>query len=251
MTETRVPDLSVVVPVYRNAATVDALAAQVRAVTDELGLQGEIVFVNDASPDDSRARLAALAALHPSIVVVDLPRNVGQHAAVLHGLARARGRACVVMDADLQDRPASIATLWRARSPGIGAVFGGRTGRYEDRGRHVTSRLFKWVLHRLTGIPKDAGIFVLIERDVVDALVAFPTRTPWIQSMIGLIGVTTRSVPVERDTRTTGASSYSGFGRLKTAARGIWCVIEYRLWRPGTPYLAAATRPDQRGRLSP
>lgn len=238
------PDLSVVVPVFRNADTVGALAEQVTAVVRDMGLRGEIVFVNDASPDDSHARLISLAAARASIVVIDLPHNVGQHAAVLHGLAHARGEACVIMDADLQDRPTSIATLWHARTPGVLAVFGGRTGRYEEAGRHATSRLFKWVLHRLTGVPKDAGIFVLIERDLVDALVRFPTRTPWIQSMIGLLGAETRSVPVERDTRQTGASSYSAFGRLRTASRGVWCVIEHRLWRAPAPYLDS---PDSNG----
>lgn len=246
MTDRAVPDMSVVVPVYRNATTVDALADQILSVAGELGLSAEIVFVNDASPDDSLDRLTALARTHPSVVVVDLPRNVGQHAAVLHGLAHARGRTCAVMDADLQDRPASLATLWRARSPHAGAVFGSRVGRYEQAGRHLTSRLFKRVLHVLTGVPKDAGLFVLLERDAVDALVRFPTRTPWIQAMIGLLRIATISVPVERDHRRDGTSSYDARKRVKTAVRGIWCVIEYRCWRAPTPYLTA-----QRGQLPP
>lgn len=236
------PDLSVIVPVYRNADTVEALADQVFDVARGLGVRGEIVFVNDASPDDSIERLTRLAAAHASVVVVDLSRNVGQHAAVVHGLARARGRTCAIMDADLQDRPASLATLWRARSTDGGVVFGGRTGRYEDAGRHLTSRMFKTLLHAVTGVPRDAGIFLLMERDVVNALVTFPTRTPWIQSMIGLLGVPMRSVPIERDDRPTGRSSYSAFGRMKTAARGLWCVIEYHVWRAPAPYLATRQR---------
>lgn len=237
MTETRVPDLSVVVPVYRNADTVESLAVQVFEVARTLDVHCEVIFVNDASPDQSSSVLARLARRLPGVVVVELAQNVGQHAAVLHGLARARGRACAIMDADLQDRPASLVTLWRARSPGVGVVFGGRTGRYEAHGRHVTSRLFKTLLHTLTGVPRDAGIFMLVERDVVDALVRFPTSTPWIQSMIGLIGVPMRSVPIERDERPAGRSSYGALGRMKTAARGLWCVIEYRVWRRRTPYL--------------
>lgn len=238
MTDAGVPDLSVIVPVYRNADTVDALAHQVFDIARDLDIRCEIVFVNDASPDASLDRLTRLAASHTSVVVIDLPQNVGQHAAVIHGLARARGRACAIMDADLQDRPASLATLWRARSAEGGVVFGGRTGRYEDAGRHLTSRLFKTALHLMTGVPRDAGIFLLMERDVADALVTFPTRTPWIQSMIGVLGVPMRSIPVERDERAAGHSSYSAFGRMRTAARGIWCVLEYRMWRAPAPYLA-------------
>jgi glycosyltransferase involved in cell wall biosynthesis len=231
------PDLSVIVPVYRNAPTLPPLVDQVGAVLRGLGLSYEIVFVNDASPDDSLAQLRGLAVDHPEVAVVDLPVNVGQHAAVLHGLARARGRTCVVMDADLQDRPASLAVLWRARAPGVEAVFGGRCGLYESRGRLATSQLFKWLLSRLTGIPADAGIFVLMERPLVDRLTAFPTRVPWIQVMIGCLGVDTISVPVARDARPEGRSSYSGAARLRSALRALLCVVEYRAWRPSHPYV--------------
>jgi glycosyltransferase involved in cell wall biosynthesis len=251
MVDDRRPHLSAVVPVYRNSDTVEALTHQVFEVARDLGIGCEIVFVNDASPDASLVALTALAAIHPAVVVVDLPQNVGQHAAVLHGLARARGETCAILDADLQDRPSSIATLWRARSPEGGVVFGGRTGRYEGTGRHLTSRIFKAVLHALAGVPRDAGIFMLLERDVVDALVRFPTRMPWIQSMIGLLGVPMRSVPITRDRRTAGQSSYSAVGRMKTAARGIWCVLEYRVWRASEPYLARQARIIQRGTLRP
>jgi glycosyltransferase involved in cell wall biosynthesis len=235
------PDVSVVVPVYRNAPTLRALVNQVGAVISDLGLAHEMVFVNDASPDDSLARLRELALDHPEVTLVDLPVNIGQHAAVLHGLARARGRTCVVMDADLQDRPASLAVLWRARTPGVEAVFGGRRGDYESRGRLATSWLFKRALSRLTGIPSDAGIFVLMERSLVDRLAVFPTRVPWIQAMIGCLGVATVSIPVERDRRADGRSSYSGAARLRTALRALLCVVEYHAWRPRQPYLDAAT----------
>lgn len=248
-------DLSVVVPVYRNAPTLAALTEQVLDVAAGLTITCEIVFVNDASPDDSRARLIEIAETRAAVTVVDLARNVGQHAAVLHGLAYASGRTCAIMDADLQDRPSSLAVLWHARSPTVSAVFGGRRGNYQEQGRHATSRLFKWVLHRLTGVPKDAGIFVLIERELVDALVRFPTRTPWIQAMIGCLGASTVSVPVDRDVRSEGASSYSAFGRLRTAARGVWCVLEYRCWRASEPYLESDDQKDvarpQRGLLAP
>ena len=255
MAEGAAIDVSVIVPVYRNASTLTLLATQVFDVIAGLGVNGEIVFVNDASPDDSHARLTSLAASREHVTVVDLPANVGQHAAVLIGLSHARGRACVVMDADLQDRPASIATLWHARTPATLAVFGGRRGHYEAGGRHLTSRLFKSVLHHLTGVPKDAGIFVLIERDLVDALVRFPTTFPWIQAMIGCLGVPVVSVPVDRDVRGEGTSSYSSIGRLRTASRGLLCVLEYRLWRAPVAWLDAhrgAGAPDQRdGRLPP
>jgi glycosyltransferase involved in cell wall biosynthesis len=242
------PDLSVVAPVYRNRDSVERLATEVLDVTRAMGVTCEIVFVNDASPDDSLERLIALTRTLPAVRVIGLARNVGQHAAVLHGLAHARGRTCVVMDADLQDRPSSLPTLWQQRAPGVLAVFGGRVGRYEGDGRHLTSRVFKWLLHRLTGVPRNAGIFVLLEREAVDAIVRFPTRTPWIQAMVGLLELPAVSVPIERDRRPHGRSSYSGFSRVRAAARGVWCVLEYRCWPPRHAYLTGAR---QRAQLWP
>ena len=239
------PDLSVVAPVYCNADSVGTLAAEVLDIAHTMGLTCEVVFVNDASPDHSLDRLAALALAMPAVRVVDLSVNVGQHAAVLHGLAHARGRVCVVMDADLQDRPASLPALWRMRAPGVLAVFGGRVGRYESGGRHMTSRLFKWLLHHLTGVPKDAGIFVLLERQAVDAIVAFPTRTPWLQAIVGLLELPAVSVPIERAVRTHGRSSYTAFRRAATAVRGVWCVLEYRVWPARQSYLAQAAHRAQ------
>jgi polyisoprenyl-phosphate glycosyltransferase len=232
-------DLTVVVPVYRNAPTLAPLTTQVIGVLTDLSVSHEILFVNDASPDASMDRLREIAARHACVTLLDLPENVGQHAAVLHGLSRASGRACAIMDGDLQDRPSSLATLWRARTATAAAVYGARRGRYEGRGRHRTSRLFKWVLYHLAGVPKDAGLFVLLERELVNALVRFPTRYPWIQVMVGCLGVPVLSVPVERDVRRDGESSYTAFGRWKTAARALLCVAEYRLWRAPAPYLAA------------
>jgi glycosyltransferase involved in cell wall biosynthesis len=237
-------DLTVVVPVYRNAPTLAPLTTQIIDVLTALGASHEILFVNDASPDESRDRLREIAARHACVTLLDLPENVGQHAAVLHGLARASGRACAIMDADLQDRPSSLATLWQARTATAAAVYGARRGRYEGRGRHRTSRLFKWVLHRLAGVPKDAGLFVLLERELVDALVRFPTRFPWIQAMVGCLGVPVRCVAVERDARMGGESSYTAFGRLKTAGRALLCVAEYRVWRARAPYVSTLPQPS-------
>ena len=96
---------------------------------------------------------------------------VGQHAAVLAGLARARGSWAAVLDGDLQDPPEVIPQLLAAgREQGVSVIFAGRRGRYESRARLLTSVLYKRTLSLLVGVPRDAGIFVVLERPVVDRL---------------------------------------------------------------------------------
>ncbi len=237
MDSVRTVDVTVVLPVHNNAATLVPLCEQLKAVLKRMGLGFELLFVNDASTDASPETMQGLARQHREVTLLKLSRNVGQHIAVLHGLSKASGEVCIVMDADMQDPPSSLPSLWAARSDGVAAVFGGRRGRYESLARHFTSRLYKRVQHIITGLPLDAGMFVLIERPLVQALLEFPTRRPVLPAMIGCLAVPTISIPVERQVRIRGRSSYKGLARLRLGIKGIACVLEYRFWSASAPYL--------------
>ena len=230
------PELSIVVPVYNNAATLEALYHSVRQVLDQEHIRFELLFVNDAGPDHSLEILCDMLDRYPEVTLVNLHHNVGQHAAVLHGLRFARSPCCIIMDADLQDPPQALPLLWHARSPHYHAIFAGRQGNYQGLFRMVTSRVYKTVLHYLAGLPKDAGIFMLMERELVDYLLRMPVAVPWINVMVGVSGFPICSLPVKRQLREAGGSAYSGWGRLRSAMRGINCALAYRLWRPNKSY---------------
>jgi glycosyltransferase involved in cell wall biosynthesis len=226
---TRPLDLTVVVPVYNNAATLAPLCDQLKAALGPAGISFELLFVNDGSRDDSAQKLAKLAKHHAEITVVELRGNFGQQIAVLCGLGLASGASCVVMDADLQDPPPALPLLWRARAPNVAAVFAGRRGRYQTPGRHLTSLMYRLLLNVLTGLPRDASMYVLMERSLVQALVEFPTRNPSIPAMIGCLGVRTVSIPVERKMRPVGRSTYTSLARVRAAFAGMACLFGYRL----------------------
>lgn len=230
-------ELSVVVPVYNNAATLERVYERVRDALVAEGMAFELLFVDDCGPDDSLRVAHELADRYSEVSLIALRHNVGQHAAVLNGLRFAHGECCVVMDADLQDPPEALPLLWHARREDYGAIFAGRRGRYQGVSRMLTSRVYKYVLHRLIGIPKDAGIFVLMERRVVDALLRMPVRTPWINVMIGLNDTPSLSIPVERVIRGEGRSAYNTWGRFYSAFRGLQCVFEYKWMRASKPYI--------------
>lgn len=225
------PDVSVVVPVYRNAATLEALHDRLRRVFEAHGLTYELLFVDDACPEGSRRVIEALAERDGRVAGLILGRNVGQHRAVLTGLAHARGRRAVIMDADLQDPPEAIPALLARLDTGPAAVFAGRRGRYESPLRLLTSRLFKTLLHLLSGVPADAGIFVALDRRMVGRLLSFPAGRPFVVAMIGCGGLPLASIPVRRATRPTGESAYSTWRRLTTGGRAIGWVLAWKLRR--------------------
>ena len=227
------PEVSVVVPLYRTAAAVPELGRRVSASLDGAGLAYELVLVDDACPAGSGEAAASLAAVDQRVRALSLPANVGQHAAVLAGLARARGSWAAVLDGDLQDPPEAIPQLLAAgREQGVPVVFAGRRGRYESRARLLTSVLYKRTLSLLVGVPRDAGIFVVLERPVVDRLLGMHSRRrPSLVAMIGCTGAPMRSVPVERAPRPEGGSSYSALGRLRLGWRAVAWVVSWKVGR--------------------
>lgn len=228
--------LSVVIPVFRNAATLGKLHER---LTDSLRIfrgDYELLFVNDACPAGSLAVLRDLAT-DPAVEVIDLPGNIGQHAAILAGMRQARGTRVVVMDADLQDPPEVIPDLLGRLDAGYDAVFAGRRGEYEPSLRLLTSRLFKALLGWATGLPADAGAFVALNRRTAAAVLAFRARVPFIPSLVGLAARRVTSVPVVRSKRSTGSSAYSGLQRLRLGTLALSWAIAWRFLPPTRRWL--------------
>lgn len=227
----QVPEVSVVVPVYRNAETLHELYHRLRHVLETRLLSFEIIFVDDACPAGSLAVLEELALGNCRVTVIALEQNVGQHRAVLVGLAHTRGKWTVVMDADLQDQPEFIPDLLHKAREGVGAVFAGRRGRYESSFRLFTSCLFKGLLHLMCGVPADAGLFVALNRPMVERVLALDGPHPSVVAMIGCTGLPMASIPVVRDQRASGQSAYSFWRRLRSAWRAVVWVLSCK-WHP-------------------
>lgn len=225
---TRVPDpeISIVAPVFRNSATLPGLVARIAGALH--GRRFEIVLVVDGCADSLRAA-EVLQSQHTEIGVLSLERNRGQNAAVLAGLRRALGGCAVVMDADLQDPPEALPELLSRLGRDTAAVFGGRRGAYESRGRLWTSRLYKRVvLHWGCGLPADAGLFVAMDGRMRRRLLEMQPG-PHLVAMIGCAGLPVLSIPVTRARRPGGASSYNSYQRLRLALNSMLWVLKWKL----------------------
>jgi glycosyltransferase involved in cell wall biosynthesis len=217
---------AVVVPVHRNAGTLEELVARLAAALDDRDWQ--VLLVVDASPDDSAEVGGRLAAADPRVRVAVLEHNVGQHRALAHGLAAcADAGAWVCLDADLQDPPEAVpALLDRLVAGGVDAVFAGRRGAYEGRLRLLTGRAHRAVLARLTGLPPDAGAFLALGPRARTAVLA--SQAPSLVAAIGAARLPVASVPVRRDAREQGGSSWTARARLRQSVRTLAWAARHR-----------------------
>lgn len=205
---------AVVVPVHRNAETLEPLHARLAAAL--AGRDWVLRLVVDASPDDS----AAVAARLPARVTV-LERNVGQHRALEHGLRREPDAdAWVCLDADLQDPPEAVPLLLDRLARGdVAAVFAGRRGRYETGLRLATGRAHRALLARLTGLPPDAGAFLALDARARAAVLA--AGAPSLVAAIGAARLPTTSLPVVRAERPVGGSAWTAGARVRQSLRTL------------------------------
>ncbi len=223
------PDVSVVVPLYRSAGTVSELCRRLEAVFDAANRSCEVILVDDCSPDGTAAEAERLVAADARLGLVALDRNVGQHRAVLVGLAHARGSRAVVLDADLQDPPEWIPGLLAKADEGFDAVFAGRRGRYQSLHRTFTSFVYKSVQHLLCGVPRDAGMFIVISRCLIEHLTGFRgSERLTVPTLIGLSGLRVVSIPMVRPRRPQGSSAYSSLRRFSLGIANILAILRWR-----------------------
>lgn len=228
--ESEIPGILVVIPVFRNEESLVELYHRISQVFYEQNYRWRIVFVDDASPDNSLKVLRGLAERENNVTVLSLKENVGQHRAVLTGLWYCQGdcQYTVVMDGDLQDPPEAIPEMIEFLERGYDAVFAGRQGKYESSTRHLTSRLFRYARRVINRVPKDAGMFVVLRRKMVERIGSIFTHWPSVVALIGWTGLPVTSVPVTRSERKYGCSAFNGWGRLKTAGIGLLGGICWR-----------------------
>ena len=211
--------VAVVVPVYGNEATLAELAGRVAAALVDGAWRLRLVV--DASPDASLAVARSLAAQDPRIAVTELTANVGQHRALARGLAdEPLADAWALLDGDLQDPPEALpALLDRLAEGDVAVVFAGRTGAYETPGRLRTGGLHRRLLARLTGLPADAGACMVLGREARAAVLAL--GGPSVVAAVGISGVATASLPVERRPRPSGRSAWTSRARLRQSVHTL------------------------------
>ncbi|MEA2397558.1 MAG: hypothetical protein QOK25_1114, partial [Thermoleophilaceae bacterium] len=214
-------ELSVVVPVYGCAGCLTALHRRLVASIDPLGIDYELVLVDDRSPDGSWDVLTRLGGDDPRVRPVRLERHAGEEAAIREGLARSSGRYVVVMDCDLQDAPEDVPRLYAAAVTGRDVVLTRRT-RAADAGWRVrASRAYHAAMAALFRAPLDpaVGNFSVVSRGFVADLLAGPARH--YRLALQRSTLPSASIDVERRPRAAGTSAYTAVGLARHALSGV------------------------------
>jgi len=146
-------DLSIVVPLFNEMATIAELHRRLNAVLLLLGTRAEIVYVDDGSGDGTREALEMLALHDDRVILVALARNYGQTAALAAGFDAAHGAVIVAMDGDLQHAPEEIPKLLAKLDEGYDVVSGWREQRVDNLWtRRVPSRIANWLMAQISGV---------------------------------------------------------------------------------------------------
>lgn len=147
-----VPRISFVVPVRDEADNVVALYDEIAGVMGEVGVEWEVIFIDDGSTDGTFDRLRELHAKHAPVRVIRFTRNFGKSSGLSVGFAAARGSIIITLDGDLQDDPREIPRFLEALDQGFDLVSGWKRKRRDPVGKRVASRIFNWTMARLTGL---------------------------------------------------------------------------------------------------
>jgi glycosyltransferase involved in cell wall biosynthesis len=217
------PTLSVVLPVYNESETLEALFARLLPAL-EGSTQGsfEVLFINDGSSDGSDVILDAFHARDARVKVIHFSRNFGHQAALQAGLDAARGKAVVLMDADLQDPPEMVGAFVDRWRQGDEVVYAVRTERKDGFLKRTTAAIFYRTLQAISEVqvPLDAGDFCLLDRRVVDALVGLSERNRYLRGLRSWVGFRQAAVPYARDARYAGVGKYGLRKMMRLAVSG-------------------------------
>ncbi|MFL5449000.1 MAG: glycosyltransferase family 2 protein [Gemmatimonadales bacterium] len=216
--------VSVVIPCFNEEGNLRETHRRVTAAVAQAGIQYEVVYVDDGSHDMTPELLRQLQADDEHVRVVYLSRNFGHQFAVTAGLAHATGEAVIILDADLQDPPELMLEMIRLWEIGYEVVYGVRTDRQgETRFKLLTARLFYRLIRWLseTEIPLDTGDFRLLDRKVVDVIVAMPERDRFLRGMVSWAGYRQIGIPYKRAPRFAGETKYPLGKMVRFAFDGI------------------------------
>jgi dolichol-phosphate mannosyltransferase len=218
------PTLSLVLPIYNEEAVIPELHTRLQEFLGKLTVDAEVVFVNDGSKDRSMELLRQVSAGEPRYRVLSFARNFGHQTAITAGLDYARGKAVVVMDADLQDPPEVVLDMVAKWREGFDVVYGKRRSREgETFFKLVTAKAFYRVFAAMIPIevPLDTGDFRLMSRRVVIALRELRETHRFVRGMVAWIGFKQTAVLYDRPGRFAGETKYPLRKMIRFAIDGI------------------------------
>lgn len=221
---TRKRSVSAIIACYKDEPAIPIMHRRLTDTFVRLGIDYEIIFVNDRSPDDSARVIQEISARDPRVIGISHSRNFGSQMAFRSGMELATKDAVVLLDGDLQDPPELIEQFYERWEQGWDVVYGRRVKREMSwfwgmmyKGFYRVFAMFSYV-----PIPQDAGDFSLIDRRVVGWLLNCPERDLFVRGLRAYIGFRQTGVDYVRPERMFGRSTNNLLKNVGWAKKGIF-----------------------------
>lgn len=239
------PDIAVIIPVFNESGNVLELADEVTAVAEAAGWNYEVVFIDDASNDDTWTCIGQAHLRNPRVRGLRHTRNAGQSAALWTGFKHTTAKNLATLDGDRQNDPRDLPKLFKLLND-VDFACGFRQTRQDSRVRKISSRLArmarKWVLRSDF---QDTGCAVRVfRRECLDAVFAFNGLHRFMPILIAGAGFRTREVAVNHRPRVAGVSKYGVWNRLGRGLVDLFAVAWY-LKRQVRPKLTGDRIPSE------
>jgi glycosyltransferase involved in cell wall biosynthesis len=216
--------ISAIIACYRDAEAIPYMYRRLTDVFKKIGVDYEIIFVNDGSPDDTEKVLFDIVQSDAHVVAVNHARNFNSQMAFTSGMDIATGNAVVLLDGDLQDPPEIIEQFYEKWIEGFDVVYGVRTKREAPILMQIAYKMFYYVFHKLSYIkvPLNAGDFGLMDRKVVEVMKSFPERDRFLRGLRAWTGFRQTGVPYLRPERMFGKTTNNLLRNFNWATKGIF-----------------------------
>lgn len=217
------PTISIILPSYNEEGNIRRAAERLTEVLSPEGVSWELIFVNDGSKDETWNRIRETAREDPHVTGICFSRNFGKEAAIMAGLACAKGRCCVVMDCDLQHPPETVVEMLHKWQEGYQVVEGVKRSRGKESIAHgVMAGTFYRIMSAATKIDMSrASDFKLMDRKAVDAILSLPEKNAFFRALSSWVGFKTTTVEFDVQDREAGESKWSTLSLVKYAVRNI------------------------------
>ena len=216
--------ISVIIPVFNEEKNISSVYNRCVSVLDSIGESFELIFINDGSKDNTFQKVYQLSETDARVKYINLSRNFGHQIAVSAGLDACNGSYAVIIDADLQDPPELITSLYTKAQEGFDVVYAKRQLRKgETFFKSITAKFFYRLLKKITSIniPLDTGDFRIISRKVINVLKQMPEQQKFLRGQIAWVGFNQTAVEYQREERTAGTSGYTVKKMMRLAMDGI------------------------------
>lgn len=215
--------ISAIIACYRDAQAIPFMHQRLTKTFKKIGVNYEIIFVNDGSPDNTEEVLKKLVTKDPHVIGINHSRNFSSQMAFTSGMDIATGDSIIFLDGDLQDPPELIEKFYKKWLEGYDVIYGVRTKREAPLLMAIAYKLFYRIFHKISYVkmPLDAGDFSLIDRKVVTILKQFPERDRFLRGLRAWVGFRQTGVPYVRPERLFGKTTNNLLKNFHWATKGI------------------------------